>query len=195
VSGGASSGPGVAPGEPAGSASDDECTDAVHVPPVEPAGSASDDGCTDPVHEASFVARGERGQSAVETVALLPLYVAAALAIGHVLAAGLAHELAGHAAEAGAIAVLRGGDADEAVRAALPEWSDGRLTIRERGGRVRVRLEPPAVIPGVGRALAATADADAGARAAPSAAAAADDAATEADTPRRSGRATAPRTR
>jgi hypothetical protein len=108
--------------------------------------------------------RGEHGQSAVETVALLPLYVAVALAIGHVLAAGLAHELAGHAAEAGAIAVLRGADPKAAAAAALPEWSKERVAVTARGGEVRVRLRPPAVIPGVADVLAATADADIGRR-------------------------------
>ena len=106
--------------------------------------------------------RGERGQSTVEAVALLPVLVAVALAVGHVLAAGMAHELAGHAAEAAAIAVLRGADPREAARAALPEWSEGRVAVRVAGRRVRVRLEPPAVVPGAGDLLAATADADAG---------------------------------
>jgi hypothetical protein len=106
--------------------------------------------------------RSERGQSAVETVAFLPLLITVALAIGHVLAAGLAHELAGHAAEAGAIAALRGGEPRDAVAAALPEWSRERVQVRVRGHRVRVRLEPPAVIPGAADVLAATATADAG---------------------------------
>lgn len=106
--------------------------------------------------------RGSRGQSTVEAVALLPVLVAVALAVGHVLAAGMAHELAGHAAEAAAIAVLRGADPGEAARAALPEWSEGRVAVRVAGRRVRVRLEPPAVVPGAGELLAATADADAG---------------------------------
>jgi hypothetical protein len=100
----------------------------------------------------------------VETVALLPLYIAVALAIGHVLAAGLAHELAGHAAEAGAIAILHGADPNDAVRAALPEWSKERVRVREQRGHVQVRLRPPAVIPGVADVLAATADADVGPR-------------------------------
>ena len=130
--------------------------------------------------------RAERGQSAVETVALLPLYVAVALAIGHVLAAGLAHELAGHAAEAGAIATLHGADARAAVAAALPEWTKERLHVRARDGHVRVRLEPPSVIPGVADVLAATADADIGTRAPPAPAPAASDA--ESDTPPPRGR-------
>ena len=107
-------------------------------------------------------ARGCSGQSTLETVAVLPLMIAVALAIGHVLAAGLAHELAGHAAEAGAIAVIRGGDADESVAAALPEWADDRVSVRVKDRRVRVRLEPPAVIPGAADLLASTQTADAG---------------------------------
>ncbi len=75
-------------------------------------------------------ARAVDGQASVELVALLPLLVTVAVAAGHVLAAGAAHELAGHAAEAGAIAVLRGGgeaDARDAARAALPSWSRARV--------------------------------------------------------------------
>lgn len=108
--------------------------------------------------------RGEHGQSAVETVFVLPLLVAVALAIGHVLAAGLAHELAGHAAEAGAIATLQGGDPAEAARRAVPEWARERLSVKVDDRRVRVRLEPLAAIPGVADRLASTAVADAGAR-------------------------------
>lgn len=93
---------------------------------------------------------------------MLPLLAAFGLAIGHVLAAGATHELAGHAAEAAAIAVGRGGDAADAARAALPEWSHERLEVSVRGRQVRVRLEPPAVVPSLGDALATTATADAG---------------------------------
>src|SRR4029077_11894148 len=47
-------------------------------------------------------ARARDGQGAVELVALLPLVVAVALAILQALAAGVAVELAGHAAQSGA---------------------------------------------------------------------------------------------
>lgn len=93
---------------------------------------------------------------------MLPLLVTLALAIGHVLAAGVAHELAGHAAEAGAIAALRGADPREAVRAAVPEWARDRMDVDVEGRRVRVRLEPLAAIPGAASRLASTAVADAG---------------------------------
>ena len=106
--------------------------------------------------------RRDSGQSTLETVAVLPLMIAVALAIGHLLAAGLAHELARHAAPAGAIAIIRGGDARSSVIAALPEWAEDRVAVRVLDRRVRVRLEPPAVVPGVARLLAATSTADAG---------------------------------
>jgi pilus assembly protein CpaE len=111
--------------------------------------------------------RGERGQAAVELVALLPLLVTVALAAGHVLAAGAARELAGHAAEAAAIAVLRGEDARAAGRASLPSWSRDRIDVRVRGRAVRVRVEPLAVVPGVAELLTATATAHAGPEASP----------------------------
>ena len=106
--------------------------------------------------------RGESGQSTLETVTVLPLMITVALAIGHVLAAALSHELAGHAAQAGAIAVIRGGDAKESAVAALPEWAEDQVAVRVLDRRVRVRLEPPSVIPGAAGLLASTATADAG---------------------------------
>lgn len=121
--------------------------------------------------------RGESGQATVELVALLPLIATFGLAVGHVLAAEASRELAGHAAEAAAIAIGRGSDAEDAARAALPEWSRERVDVRVAGRRVRVRLEPPAVVPALADALATTAAADAG----PAAPAAAPPAMTEDD--------------
>ena len=42
---------------------------------------------------------------------------------------GLGRELADHAAEAGAVAVLQGADPEAAARAAVPGWSHGRLDV------------------------------------------------------------------
>ena len=105
---------------------------------------------------------GESGQAAIETVAMLPLLVAVALAIGHALSAEAARELAGHAAEAAAIAVARGTDPKEAAEASLPEWSRERMDVVVEGRGVRVRLRTLAVVPGVADLLATTATADAG---------------------------------
>ena len=106
--------------------------------------------------------RCERGQATIELVALLPLCATFGLAIGHVVAAEATRELAGHAAEAAAIAVGNGGDAEDAARAALPDWSKKRVAVDVSGREVRVRLEPPAVVPALADALASTVAADAG---------------------------------
>jgi len=108
-------------------------------------------------------AAGERGQSSVELVAMLPLLLAAGAVTFEGLAAGAAHELAGHAAEAGAMALVEGAAPEPAVRAALPGWSVGRLRVRVAGGRVTVQVVPPLPVRPLARLLTATATADVGA--------------------------------
>jgi len=105
---------------------------------------------------------GEGGQAAVELVGMLPLALLVALAAGQLLAAGAARELAGNAAEAGAVAMIQGLEPADAAREALPGWSKDRADVRVTGRRVRVRLRPVAVVPGVADRLEATVVADAG---------------------------------
>ncbi|MDX6690343.1 MAG: hypothetical protein QOG15_1800 [Solirubrobacteraceae bacterium] len=105
---------------------------------------------------------GESGQAAVELVVLAPLLVAIVLAAAQLLAAGVAAELAGHAAEAGAVALLQGEDPRAAARDAVPRWSRTRLAVRVHGRRVRVRMRPPSPIPGLADLLEVTRGADAG---------------------------------
>ena len=88
-------------------------------------------------------ARRERGQAAVELVALVPAVMAVGLAIFQLLAVGYASILAGSAAEAGALALAAGADARAGVREALPGWSRARTEISVSGGEVEVRLHPP----------------------------------------------------
>jgi hypothetical protein len=102
------------------------------------------------------------GQASVELVALLPLAALVALAIGQLLAAGAAGELAGNAAEAGAAALLQGADPAAAARAALPGWSRDRAVVHVAGRRVEVRVRPRTVVPLLADRLVATASADAG---------------------------------
>jgi hypothetical protein len=102
------------------------------------------------------------GQASVEFVALLPLAALIALAIGQLLAAGAARELAGNAAEAGAAAILQGADPVAAARDALPGWSRERAAVRVAGRRVEVRVRPRALLPALAESLVATASADAG---------------------------------
>ena len=104
----------------------------------------------------------ERGQASVELVAVLPLAVVVALAAGQALAAGAAAELAGHAAEAGAVALVEGADPRQAARDAVPGWSAARMSVAVSGRRVVVRLRPVGVLPGVAGLLEREAAADAG---------------------------------
>jgi hypothetical protein len=106
--------------------------------------------------------RAARGQATVELVGMLPLAVLVALAVGQLLAAGAARELAGASAEAGAAAILQRGDPKAAALDALPGWSDDHVEVRVSGRRVRVRLRPVPVIPGLADRLSATVTADAG---------------------------------
>jgi hypothetical protein len=104
----------------------------------------------------------QRGQSTVEVVALLPVLALAGLALLQLLVAGAAGEYAGHAAEAGAVAIVQGREPTAAARESLPSWSTHRVDVRVSGARVEVRVRPPALIPRLGALLTATASADAG---------------------------------
>ena len=102
------------------------------------------------------------GQATVETVALLPLLVVVALAVGQALAARSAASVAGGAAEAGAVALLQDRDPETTAREALAGWPRSRAAVRVDGRRVVVRLRPRTVLPGLADLLTATASADAG---------------------------------
>lgn len=108
--------------------------------------------------------RRDRGQASVELVALLPLLAGIALAVMQLLAAGAAAELAEHAAGAGAVAMLEGGDPTAAARDAVPGWARGAMAVRVRSRTIRVRVRPLSPLRGVGEALAHTAEAHAGGR-------------------------------
>lgn len=87
-----------------------------------------------------------RGQATIETVALVPLLLVVGLGAMQLLAVGYASVLTGNAAEAGALAVAGGGDPRAAAQRALPGWSKARTRIEVRGGRVELRLRPPALL-------------------------------------------------
>src|SRR4029079_9136774 len=78
----------------------------------------------------------ERGQATVELVGMLPLLFLIALAACQVLLAGLAREAAHQAAQAGAMALLQGGDPAGAARASVPDWSRRRLSVAVSGRTV-----------------------------------------------------------
>ena len=105
----------------------------------------------------------ESGQSTLEVVALLPTLALAALTILQLLVAGATAEYAGHAAEAGAVAILQDHDPAAAARASLPAWTGRHVDVRVRGRAVTVRLRPRRLLPFVADALTHTAEARAGA--------------------------------
>jgi hypothetical protein len=106
--------------------------------------------------------RDARGQSTVELVGLLPLLVSIVFAAAQLLAAGVARELADHAAQAGAMALLQGsGSAGDAAREALPGWARDRAHVRVQDRRVSVTLRPPSPLGPVADALTAHAVASA----------------------------------
>ncbi len=82
----------------------------------------------------------ERGQATVELTALLPLLALVAVCAYAVLAARSAHEQAGAAAEAGAVAILQGRDARAAARGALPRGAHAKVAVD--GARVQVTVRP-----------------------------------------------------
>src|SRR5438128_86231 len=97
----------------------------------------------------SRASRSAAGQATVELVAMLPVLAAVGLAAAQALAAGAATAFAGHAAEAGAVAILEGGGATEAARAAVPGWSRDGISVAVERKVVRVSLRPPTLFPGL----------------------------------------------
>jgi hypothetical protein len=95
----------------------------------------------------------ERGQASVELVGAVPALLLLALVAFQLLAVGYSAVLAGDAAEAGALALAAGSDAQGAARAAVPGWSRARMTVSVSGGSVRVAMRPPSALAVVGRRL------------------------------------------
>jgi len=105
---------------------------------------------------------GDDGQATVELVALLPLLLIAAFAGAAFVAAHAAGERAGQAAQAGAMALLQGGDPRAAARRALPAGTRSRAAIEIHGRRVTVRIRPDLPLRALERPLTGTATASAG---------------------------------
>lgn len=85
----------------------------------------------------------DRGQASVELLAGIPALMLAGLVVLQMFAVGYSLTLADGAAEAGALAVALGRDADPAVDDALPGWAEDRVDVEVRGGEVSVELRPP----------------------------------------------------
>ena len=96
---------------------------------------------------------GQRGQAAVELVAGLPALLLVGAVVMQLLAVGYTAVLAGDAAEAGALALARGGVAESAARGAVPGWAKHGMQVRRSPGAVRVQMKPPRLVPWVGGLL------------------------------------------
>lgn len=97
--------------------------------------------------------RGEAGQASVELLAGIPALVLAGLISLQLLAVGYAATLTDGAVEAGAIAAAAGEPPAPAVRGALPGWARDRVTTHVEGGRIAVKVRPPALIEPLARGL------------------------------------------
>jgi hypothetical protein len=100
----------------------------------------------------------DRGQATIETVVLLPVLAACALGAWQVVVVAWALLAAGDAAQAGARALLSSEPARPAIRHALPGSMRSGATVEVSGGRVRVTVLVPSVIPGFAPRISATAD-------------------------------------
>lgn len=104
-------------------------------------------------------AASARGQATLELLGVLPVVLLLAVAGVQLLAVGYASILAGNAAEAGALALAGGADAQAAVREALPGWSRARARVDVDDGRVAVRLRPPSLLAALEERLEVAAEA------------------------------------
>lgn len=99
------------------------------------------------------------GQATVELVAAAPIVLLVCLLGLQALVAGANFVVAGNAAHAGALAGQLGRDPARAARSAAPGWSTGSLHIERTSARVRVRLAPRAILPGLAPLLTVRAEA------------------------------------
>ena len=99
------------------------------------------------------------GQATVEAVAGIAALMLAGLLCFQLLAAGYTVTIADGAAEAGAVALIRGEPIEPAVRAALPGWARSRVSVSRTGSTVRVRLKPPSLFSSMADKLAVSAEA------------------------------------
>lgn len=103
--------------------------------------------------------RRSGGQASVELLGSLPVLIGLGLVLFQLLAVGYAGVMAGHAAEAAALASASGRDPGTAARDAVPGWPRSRVQVVSRAGRTRVELRPPSLVPGLGEKLEVGAEA------------------------------------
>lgn len=101
----------------------------------------------------TLAAGSRRGQASVELLGAVPVLVVLGLVLFQALAVGYAAVLAGNAAEAGALSLAGGGEAEDAAREALPGWSRAGMEVAVDGGEVEVSLQPPSPLEAVAATL------------------------------------------
>jgi hypothetical protein len=99
----------------------------------------------------------QRGQASIETVVLLPVLLALTFAVWQAALAGWALVSAESAARAAARAALAGSPPRPAALAALPACMRSSAQVEDSGQRVTVRVHIPAVLPGFGADVSASA--------------------------------------
>ncbi|MCB0863182.1 MAG: hypothetical protein KDB66_08220 [Solirubrobacterales bacterium] len=102
---------------------------------------------------------GTSGQATVEAVCGIAALMLAGLLCFQLLATGYTATIADGAAEAGAIALIRGEAVEPAVLEALPGWARSRVSVSTVGSRVKVRLRPPALFASMSEKLVVSAEA------------------------------------
>ena len=91
----------------------------------------------------------EEGQATVELLGVIPVLIAAGLAVWQLVLVGHTAWVSAHAARAAARAELVGKDAAAAARSAVPEGLESGLEVeRDQEGGTRVRVPVPIVHPG-----------------------------------------------
>jgi hypothetical protein len=100
-----------------------------------------------------------RGQASIETAALLPALLILGLCCWQALLAGWASICAEHAARAAVHARLSGAQPAVAARAVLPAAMRHGMLVDDAGGKLRVQVTVPAVIPGFHLDVSAEAEA------------------------------------
>jgi hypothetical protein len=100
------------------------------------------------------------GQASVELVGTAWALLLSALVGFQLLAAGYGWAMAGHAAEAAALAVVNSRDPAAAARRALPGWPGSAIELQRDRGRVAVTVVPPSLLRPLRRRLAITAEAE-----------------------------------
>lgn len=101
------------------------------------------------------------GQASIEAVGGMAALLLAALLCFQLLATGYTVTVVDGAAEAGAVALVRGLPVDSAVRRALPGWARSRVSVTSFGETVRVRVRPPSLLDSISERLAISSSASA----------------------------------